>query len=82
MRQDAVGINDIPLSTSYPGRFFRSVLLRRRAPSTCCEVENRDHSCQSTSNTDQRRQSGGELDAACVVYGAYVGDVAVRTDKH
>ena len=23
------------------------------------------------------RQSGGELDAACVVYGAYVGDVAI-----
>jgi hypothetical protein len=28
------------------------------------------------------QQSGSELDAACVVYGAYVGDVAVRTDKH
>jgi hypothetical protein len=28
------------------------------------------------------RQSGGELGAACVVYGAYVGEVAVRTDKH
>jgi hypothetical protein len=28
------------------------------------------------------RQSGSELDAASVVYGAYVGDVTVRTDKH
>jgi hypothetical protein len=33
-------------------------------------------------NTGPRGQSGGELDAACVVYGAYVGDIAVRTDKH
>ena len=29
-----------------------------------------------------RGQSGGELDAACVVYCAHVGEVAVRTDKH
>ena len=33
-------------------------------------------------NIGPRGQSGSELDAACVVYGAYVGDVAVRTDKH
>jgi|GraSoi2013_100cm_1033763.scaffolds.fasta_scaffold128286_2 hypothetical protein len=33
-------------------------------------------------NAGRRGQSGGELDAARVVYCAYVGDVAVRTDKH
>ena len=33
-------------------------------------------------NAGRRGQSGGELDAACVVYCAHVGDVAVRTDKH
>ena len=33
-------------------------------------------------STGPRGQSGGELDAACVVYGAHVGEVAVRTDKH
>ena len=33
-------------------------------------------------NTGPRGQSGGELHAVCVVYGAHVGDVAVRTDKH
>jgi hypothetical protein len=30
----------------------------------------------------RRGESGGELGAACVVYGAHVGEVAVRTDKH
>ena len=33
-------------------------------------------------NASLRGQSGGELDADCVVYGAHVGEVAVRTDKH
>ena len=33
-------------------------------------------------NAGPRAQSGGELEAACVVYGAHVGEVAVRTDKH
>jgi hypothetical protein len=33
-------------------------------------------------NFGPRGQSRGELEAACVVYGAYVGDVAVWTDKH
>ncbi len=33
-------------------------------------------------NAGPRGQSGGELDAACVVYCAHVGEVAVRTDKH
>ena len=37
---------------------------------------------RSSWKTGQGRQSGGELGAACVVYGAHVGEVAVRTDKH
>jgi hypothetical protein len=38
--------------------------------------------CERADGPHTGRQSGGELDAACVVYCVHVGEVAVRTDKH
>src|SRR5258705_11377875 len=45
-------------------------------------VQDLDSVCAELMVRVQGRQSGGELGAACVVYGAHVGEVAVRTDKH